>query len=69
MTSGNLVHLHASVLAGVSLALGVPSSPVCLSPWWLSLAAFAGINLLQSALTGWCPMEIVLRRFGVPPGR
>jgi hypothetical protein len=69
MTSRNLVHLHATVLAGVSLALGLPGSPVHLSLWWRSLTAFVAINLLQSALTGWCPMEIVLRRFGVPPGR
>ena len=35
------------------------------SPWWLLLPAFVGLNLLQSAFTGWCPMMMVLRRAGV----
>ena len=32
-----------------------------LSPWWHLLTAFAGLNLLQSAFTGFCPAESVLR--------
>ena len=28
--------------------------------------AFVGLNLLQSSLTGWCPMMSILRRLGVP---
>lgn len=44
----------------VSLALG----------HWLDvrlylLTAFVGLDLLQSAFTGWCPMMTVLRRLGV----
>ena len=35
------------------------------SPYWLLLAAFVGLNLLQSAFTNWCPMMTVLRKFGV----
>ncbi len=35
------------------------------SPWWLLLAVFVGANLIQSAFTGFCPAEIVLRRLGV----
>ncbi len=27
--------------------------------------AFVGLNLFQSALTGWCPMMSLLRRIGV----
>lgn len=34
------------------------------SPYWLWLSAFAGANLLQSAFTGWCLPEIVLRKLG-----
>ena len=39
-----------------------------LSPYWLLLAAFVGLNLLQSAFTGFCPLAIVLRKLGVRPG-
>lgn len=39
-----------------------------ISPWWLLLTAFVGLNLLQSAFTGFCPAAILLRRLGVAPG-
>jgi hypothetical protein len=35
------------------------------SPWWLLLTAFVGINLLQSALTGFCPAETILKKLGL----
>lgn len=36
------------------------------SPYWLFFTAFVGLNLLQSAFTKWCPMEILLGKLGVP---
>jgi hypothetical protein len=36
--------------------------------WWLLLAAFVGVNLIQSAFTGFCPAELLLRRLGVGRG-
>ena len=38
------------------------------SPWWLLLTLFVGANLLQSAFTGFCPLALILRRFGVRGG-
>lgn len=38
------------------------------SPWWMLLAAFVGVNLLQASFTGFCPLAIALKRFGVKPG-
>lgn len=35
---------------------------------WLWLTAFVGANLLQSSFTGFCPLAIVLKRFGAKPG-
>lgn len=32
------------------------------SPWWLVLNAFVGVNLFQSSFTGLCPPEILFRR-------
>jgi hypothetical protein len=68
MTSWRVVRLFAGLFILASLALGVPGSPVYLSAWWLSFTAFVGANLLQSAFTRWCPLEIVLRKLGVEPG-
>ena len=33
---------------------------------WHYFTAFVGLNLLQSAFTGWCLMEKILARLGVP---
>ncbi|HUG25257.1 YgaP family membrane protein [Piscinibacter sp.] len=68
MTSWQIVRLFAGTLILFSLALGVPGSPLYLSAWWLALTAFVGANLLQSALTRWCPLEIILRKFGIRGG-
>ena len=35
------------------------------SPYWLWFTAFVGFNLLQSSFTGFCPLEIILRKLGV----
>jgi hypothetical protein len=34
------------------------------SPWWLLLTCFVGLNLIQSAFTGFCPPTLVLRKLG-----
>ncbi len=38
------------------------------SPLWLWLTAFVGLNLLQSSITGFCPAAIVFRKLGLAPG-
>ncbi len=52
------------VLAG-SLVLSSLLLSQLISPWWLLLAAFVGVNLIQSAFTGFCPAENFLRKLGV----
>ena len=39
-----------------------------LSPYWLILTAFVGLNLLQSAFTGFCPLAKILKAMGAKPG-
>jgi hypothetical protein len=36
-----------------------------LSPYWLWLTAFVGLNLLQSAFTNWCPAMSIFRAMGM----
>lgn len=38
------------------------------SPNWLWFTAFVGLNLLQSAFTGFCPLAIILKKLGRAPG-
>lgn len=50
------------VLAGVMVLLGVALSFA--HPGWLALPVFVAANLIQSAFTGFCPAERVLKRIG-----
>jgi hypothetical protein len=68
MTSWQLVRLVAGSLILLSLALGIPGSPIYVSQWFLAFTAFVGANLLQSALTKWCLMETIMRKLGARAG-
>ncbi len=68
MTSWQIVRIAAGSFVLLSLALGIPGSPLFLSQWWLAFTAFVGLNLLQSGFTRWCLMETLLRKLGVSPG-
>lgn len=68
MKSWQVVRVIAGLFVLLSLALGIPGSPIFVSQWWLAFTAFVGINLLQSGLTKWCLMETILRKLGVPAG-
>jgi hypothetical protein len=68
MTSWQLVRVVAGSFILLSLALGIPGSPIFVSPWWLAFTAFVGINLLQSGLTKWCLMESIMRKLGAREG-
>ncbi len=63
MSIDRIVLAFAGTMILVSLALSQ-----LVSPYWLLLTAFVGLNLLQSAFTGFCPLAIVLRKLGVAPG-
>jgi len=36
---------------------------------WLWLTAFVGVNLLQSAFTGFCPLAMILKKMGFKSGQ
>ena len=37
-------------------------------PAWALLTVFVGLNLLQSAFSGFCPAAMVFKRLGFKPG-
>ena len=61
MTIEKMIRVIAGtfILTSVALAIWV-------SPWWLIWTTLIGVNLVQSAFTGWCLAEIILKKFGVP---
>lgn len=36
------------------------------SPWWFAFTAFIGANMLQSAFTHFCPMDMMIRLTKLP---
>jgi len=66
MTSWRVVRIFAGTFILLSLALGVPGSPLFHSGNWLWLTAFVGANLLQSGFTKWCLLNNILIKLGVP---
>lgn len=63
MTLDRAVFVFAGivVLTGLALAYFV-------SPWWMLLPAFAGLNMIQASFTGFCPAAMVFKALGVKPG-
>ena len=59
MKIDDLIRLLAGSMVLLSVAL------VCfVSPWWLLLTCFVGLNLIQSVFTGFCPPSLLLRKLG-----
>ena len=69
MTSWKIVRLVAGIFILLSLALGIPGSPLFVSPWWLAFTAFVGANLLQFGFTDVCPLGWILKKLGVPESK
>lgn len=53
--------------AGTVVLLGLVLATL-VSTWWLLLPAFVGLNMLQAAFTGFCPLAMILKKAGVQPG-
>ncbi|MGA7594703.1 MAG: DUF2892 domain-containing protein [Gallionella sp.] len=68
MNSELIVRIVAGSFVLISLALGVESSPVFVSKYFLFFTAFVGLNLFQSGFTRICPLNNILARFGVKSG-
>jgi len=52
------------LMAGVALLISLALAHF-LSPYWLWMTVFVGLNLMQSAFTNWCPAMNILRAIGM----
>ena len=68
MSVERIVLAFAGFMIMLSLALGMSNSPIFHHPYWLYFTAFVGLNLFQSAFTGFCPLAIILKKMGKKPG-
>lgn len=62
MTIERALRLIAGFFVLLSVLLGM-----FVNPNWYWFTAFVGLNLLQSGVTGWCPMMWLLKKAGVRP--
>jgi Inner membrane protein YgaP-like, transmembrane domain len=63
MTIDRVVLAFAGGMVLLSLVLGL-----LVSPYWFVLTGFVGLNLFQSAFTGFCPLAIILKKLGIAAG-
>jgi hypothetical protein len=63
MTIDRAVLMFAGFVILISLALGY-----YVSPYWFLLTAFAGLNMIQASITGFCPAALVFKKLGCKPG-
>jgi hypothetical protein len=59
MNIDQLVRLLAGTMVLLSVVL-----VALVSPWWLLLTCFVGLNLVQSVFTGFCPPSFLLGKLG-----
>ncbi len=63
MTIDKAVLMFAGFMVLISLALGY-----WYSPYWFLLTAFAGLNMVQASVSGFCPAALVFRKIGCKSG-
>lgn len=63
MNIDRAVFAFAGVMTLLSIAL-----THFVSPWFVLFTAFIGLNLLQSAFTGFCPAAIIFKKLGLSSG-
>lgn len=66
MIVSDWIHVLAGSFILISLSLGIEASPVFHSKYWLFLTAFVGLNLFQFGFSKFCPMELLLKKLGIP---
>jgi hypothetical protein len=65
MNIDRAVLAFAGAMILISLAIGYFVSPTA----GVVLLAFIGLNLFQSAFTGFCPLAIILKKLGFQSGQ
>lgn len=68
MSIERIVLAFAGFMIMLTVALGMAGSPIFHHVYWLYFTAFIGLNLFQSAFTGFCPLALILKAMGKKPG-
>ena len=63
MNVDRAVFVFAGIVVLLGLALGT-----YVNAYWYLLTAFAGLNMIQSQFTGFCPAAMVFKKLGLRSG-
>ncbi|MBN9042506.1 MAG: sulfurtransferase [Rhizobiales bacterium 62-47] len=63
MNVDKAVLMFAGLVVLLGLALGYT-----VSSYWYLLSAFAGLNMFQASITGFCPAAIIFKKLGLRDG-
>lgn len=61
MRQRDLFRIVVGLMILASVALGT-----WVSPYWFLFTTFIGLNMFQSAFTGFCPLDTILSKTGLP---
>lgn len=59
-----MINRYINIIAGSFILISLLLAHF-VNPNWLWFTAFVGANLLQSGITNWCLMGIILKKLGV----
>ncbi len=63
-----MINRYINVIAGSFILISLLLAHY-VHPNWLWFTAFVGLNVLQSAFTGFCPLATILKKVGMKPGQ
>lgn len=59
-----MINRYINVIAGSFILISLILAHY-VHPNWIWFTAFVGANLLQSGITNWCLMSVILKKLGV----
>jgi hypothetical protein len=63
------MNLDRAVLAFAGVVVLVSAIlSLTVHPYWIALTLFAGANMLQASMTGFCPAAMIFKTLGLKPG-
>lgn len=59
-----MINRYINIIAGSFILISLALAHF-VHPNWIWFTVFVGANLLQSGITNWCLMSVILRKMGV----
>ncbi|PHR61285.1 MAG: sulfurtransferase [Robiginitomaculum sp.] len=64
MALDRMIFAFAGIMTLIGIYVGLK-----IHVYGFGLSVFVGVNMLQAAFTGFCPLAMMLKKLGVKPGK